>query len=55
MDLLIVGIIVAGAVIFTVRGFIKVYKGEDRCGCSSGCSCPSKGNCDQGFPVADKK
>ncbi len=41
MDLIIVGIIVAVAVAFSVRSFIKIYKGEGDCSCSPGCSCSS--------------
>ncbi|MCD4677269.1 MAG: FeoB-associated Cys-rich membrane protein, partial [Desulfobacula sp.] len=36
MDLIIVGIIVVGAVIFSIRGFIKTYKGEGGCSCRAG-------------------
>lgn len=47
MDLFIVGIIVAGAVIFSVRSFVKIYKGEGVCFCETGCSCSSKEMCNQ--------
>lgn len=56
MDLVIVGIIVLGAIIFSVRCFVKTYKGEGGCSsCGTGCSCSSKDNCNQDFPIADKK
>ncbi|MFH2060027.1 MAG: FeoB-associated Cys-rich membrane protein [Pseudomonadota bacterium] len=54
MDSLIVGIIIVGALIFTVRGFIKAYKGESSCNCG-GCSRASKENCNVDFPVINKK
>jgi len=38
MENLIVWIIVAGAFVFTIRGFIKSYKGDGGCGCSGSCS-----------------
>jgi len=47
MDLFIVIIIVAAAIYFTIRKFIKNYKEQD--GCGSGCSCPSKRDCNQNF------
>ena len=37
MDNILVGIIVAGALVFCIRSFIKTYKGEGGCNCSSGC------------------
>ena len=48
MENLIVGLIVAGALVFSVRGFIKTYKGEGDCGCGSscgGCRDHSDGGC----------
>lgn len=45
MDLIIVGIIVLAAVVFTARSFIKMYKGEEGCSCGSSCSCSSKIGC----------
>ncbi|MCF6247247.1 MAG: FeoB-associated Cys-rich membrane protein [Desulfobacula sp.] len=51
MDLLIVSIIVAIAIGFTLKSFVKIYKGEDSCGCG-GCSCSSKDDCNQDFPMA---
>jgi len=56
MENLIVWVIVAGALGFTIKGFIKTYKGEGGCGCSGSCSgCTgrdSDGPCDPGkmFP-----
>ncbi len=55
MDLIIVGIIVTGAVFFSIRSFIKMYKGEGDCGCGTGCSCSSKDLCNPDFPVVNKK
>jgi hypothetical protein len=55
MDIVIVGIIVAGAVIFSVRSFVKIYKGEGDCSCGTGCSCSSKNLCNSDFPIANKK
>jgi len=37
MDIIIVTIIVACAIIFTLKSFFKIYKGEKSCGCCSGC------------------
>ena len=54
MDLIIVGIIVAAALVFTVRSFVKIYKGDEKCGCG-GCSCDAKDACDQEFPTITKK
>lgn len=50
MDSIIVGIIVIGAVIFSVKSFIKIYKGEGDCSCGEGCSCSSKNSCNLRFP-----
>ncbi len=55
MDIIIVGIIVAGAVIFSVRSFVKIYKGEGDCSCGTGCSCSSKNLCSSDFPIVNKK
>ncbi len=41
MDVIIVGMIVAGAVVFTIKSFIKIYKGETSCSCGE-CSCTAK-------------
>ena len=54
MDAIIVGVIVTAAVVFTLRSFVKIYKGEDSCQCG-GCSCGSGQPCGQDFPMADKK
>lgn len=54
MDVLIVSVIVAIAVGFTLRGFVKIFKGEDRCNCG-GCSCSSQGTCHRDFPMGIKK
>ena len=55
MDSIIVGIIVIAAVFFSVRNFIKTYKGEGGCSCGGGCSCPSNDSCSQEFPIINKK
>ncbi|MCG8683697.1 MAG: FeoB-associated Cys-rich membrane protein [Desulfobacterales bacterium] len=49
MESLIVGLIVAAALYFCIRSFVKTYKGEGECGCGTGCACsPSeKANCNQ--------
>ncbi len=52
MENILVIIIVAGAIGFTIRGFIRAYKGESTCNCG-GCSCSSKDNCNQDFPISD--
>ncbi len=54
MDLIITGIIVAAAVGFTVRSFVKIYKGEEKGSCG-GCSCASQKSCATQFPIATKK
>ncbi|MCP3874053.1 MAG: FeoB-associated Cys-rich membrane protein [Desulfobacteraceae bacterium] len=48
MDVFVVGMIVAAALFFTIKRFIKNYKGEVGCS-SSGCSCSSKESCNQEF------
>ncbi|NOX33191.1 MAG: FeoB-associated Cys-rich membrane protein [Deltaproteobacteria bacterium] len=45
MDKIIVGIIIAGAVIFTIKSFINTYKGKKSCNCSDGCACSSEKKC----------
>lgn len=50
MDTFIVTLIVALAVGFTIRGFVRAYKGERQCSCT-GCSCASKEGCSQSFPM----
>jgi hypothetical protein len=42
MDNILVGIIVLAAVIFSIKSFIRTYKGQGGCNCSPGCSCPSR-------------
>ncbi len=39
MENLLVGVIVAGALAFCIRSFVKLYKGEGECGCASSCGC----------------
>ncbi len=56
MDLIIVGIIVAGAILFSVRSFVKIYKGEGGCdGCGTGSSCTSNDLCGSDFPIVNRK
>ncbi|MBU8848399.1 MAG: FeoB-associated Cys-rich membrane protein [Desulfobacterales bacterium] len=55
MDLIIVGIIVIAAMIFSVRSFVKTYKGESGGSCGGGCSCSSRDSCSPDFPIANKK
>jgi FeoB-associated Cys-rich membrane protein len=55
MDAIIVGIIIAGALVFTIRGFVKMVKGEGSCSCGEGCSCSSKESCSAAFPAAKNK
>lgn len=50
MDLILVGIIVTVAVIFSIRCFVKIYKGEGECSCGDGCSCSPKNSCNFRFP-----
>jgi hypothetical protein len=47
MDTIIVGIIIAAAVIFTFRRFVRIYKGDSSCDCDTGCSRSSKNECDK--------
>lgn len=64
MDNILVGIIVAMALLFCIRSFVKLYRGQGGCNCSSGnCSsgsgCGAKdktGQCSQGqpFKIIDK-
>jgi hypothetical protein len=44
METLIVIIIVAGAIAFTAKRFIKIFKGEKSCG-GSGCACSAVDSC----------
>jgi hypothetical protein len=48
MELIIVIAIVLAALFFSVRSFVKIYKGEDSCNCGSGCSRSSKELCNKG-------
>ncbi|MBU0971415.1 MAG: FeoB-associated Cys-rich membrane protein [Proteobacteria bacterium] len=51
MDTILVGIIVAMALIFSIRSVIKTYRGQGGCNCSSGCATKGKeGQCAQGQP-----
>ncbi len=56
MDNVIVGIIVAGAIVLSIRSFVKICRGEGGCGCETGCSsCSSNDLCGSDFPVTRKK
>jgi hypothetical protein len=55
MDEIIVGIILAGAIVFAIKNFIKTYQGKKLCNCSSGGSCASKRTCPSDFPMTNKK
>jgi hypothetical protein len=56
MDIVIVGVIVAVAMVFSLRSFVKIYKGEGDCSCGTGCSsCSSNDLCNSNFPVVNKK
>ncbi|MFO7748813.1 MAG: FeoB-associated Cys-rich membrane protein [Desulfobacteraceae bacterium] len=48
MDMIIVCAVVAGALFFILRRFIKIYRGETGCQCASSSSCPSKTTCCSG-------
>jgi hypothetical protein len=51
MDNILVGIIVALALAFCIRSFIKIYRGQGGCHCSSGCGGKGKtGQCSQVQP-----
>ncbi len=59
MDNILVGIIVAMALLFCIRSFIKIYRGQGGCNCSSGSSCGTRektGHCSQvqPFKIIDK-
>ena len=41
MDMIMVGLILAGAVFFTLRSFVRIYRGQKACNCSAGCPCLS--------------
>ncbi|WP_300461881.1 FeoB-associated Cys-rich membrane protein [Desulfobacula sp.] len=55
MDEIIVGIIVAGAIIFTVKNAVNTYQGKRSCDCGSGCSCASKDSCPQALQRTNKR
>lgn len=60
MDNILVGIIVAAAVFFSVRSFIRTYKGQGGCNCAQGTCKTSQdkaGHCcqSQGVSPLDKK
>lgn len=39
MENIIVGLIVAAALAFSVRSFIRIYRGKGGCSCGDGCGC----------------
>lgn len=43
MENLIVGLIVAAALFFSVRSFIRIYNGKGSCGCGDSCGCDTSG------------
>lgn len=54
MENIIVGIIVAAALVFSIRSFIRIYKGKESCGCGSSCGCdPGPKHCcsQHGTPI----
>ena len=55
MESILVGVIVGGAVIYSLRRFVKIYRGEKGCSCSNGCSCSSHPECARSFPIVPKK
>ena len=55
MDTIVVAVIVAAAVGFTINRFVKIYKGEGGCSCDSGCACSSKDSCTKDLPMMMKK
>jgi hypothetical protein len=42
IETIIVGIIVAVAILFIVRSIFRTLQGKKRCGCSAQCSCGSE-------------
>ncbi|MBU1342587.1 MAG: FeoB-associated Cys-rich membrane protein [Proteobacteria bacterium] len=55
MDEIIVGIIIAVAIVFMVKYFITTYQGKKSCGCSTGCSCSFPKTCQSDFQRIHKK
>jgi hypothetical protein len=57
MENILVGLIVGGALVFSLRSFIKIYKGEGDCSCGSACGCSSaeQQNCGKTSPFIQKK
>ncbi len=56
MDIVIVGVIVAVAMVFSIRSFVKIFKGESDCSCGTGCcSCHSNASCKSELSVMNKK
>jgi len=46
MENILVGLIVAAALFFSVRSFVRIYRGKGSCGCGEGCACsPSDKAC----------
>lgn len=55
MDIVIVSIIVAVAVFFTLKRLVRRYKGEGGCSCSEGCSSKAGGSCCSENTIVPKK
>jgi len=45
MENIIVGLVVAAALIFSLRSFVRIYKGDGACGCGCACSPLDKACC----------
>lgn len=55
MDIIIVGIIVAATVFFTLKRLVRLYKGEGGCSCSEGCSSKASDSCCSENTIVPKK
>lgn len=55
MESIIVGLIVIAAVVFSIRGFVRIYKGDGGCSCGEASSCKSRHLCDENFPIVNRK
>jgi hypothetical protein len=55
MQMLVISLIVAVAVAFLIRNFLKKFKGQDQCGCDCS-SCPmDAGPCEEKPPNLKEK
>jgi hypothetical protein len=54
MDEIMVGLIVAAAVVYTLKKFSDTVRGKKICDCGSRCACASKDICSRGFPPREK-